>query len=450
MPLSNAEQFLLELINRARLDPTAEATRYGIELNASLSPGTLNGQAKQVLAPNAMLEKAATDHGLWMLATDTFSHTGAGGSQPWDRARAAGYSWSNVGENISFRGTTAPSFDLEAYILAHHQGLFLSSGHRTNILDTAFKEIGLAQETGDYTTNGTTYNSSFTTELFGTSGSKSFVTGAAYTDSDADAFYSMGEGVGGVSIASGLVTTTTAASGGYALALTAGAAVAVTGNVAGRAFSVTVDLSHGNVKLDIVGGSQFLTSGNLTLGTGVSDARLLGVGGLWIRGNAAGNVLDGNSGANLLLGAGGADLIRGGLGNDKIGGGDAADRLYGNAGRDVLSGGNGDDILSGGTGADRLSGEAGNDTLTGDAGADQFVFVRPVGADVVADFRQADGDRLLINDALWSAVLTTQQVVQQFAQMDAGDVVFDFGAGGTIRLDGITSTAGLWNAIDLL
>ena len=36
MTLSAAEQYLLELINRARLNPAAEAARYGIDLNAGL------------------------------------------------------------------------------------------------------------------------------------------------------------------------------------------------------------------------------------------------------------------------------------------------------------------------------------------------------------------------------------------------------------------------------
>lgn len=450
MTLANAEQFLLELINRARLDPLAEAARYGIDLNASLDPGTISGLAKQVLAPNEVLEGAAIDHNLWMLQTDTFSHTGAGGSHPWDRATAAGYDWSTIGENLSFRGTTAPSFDLEAYILSHHQGLFLSAGHRTNIMGTAYKELGLSQETGAYTSGGTTYNSSFVTELFGTSGSKSFVTGVAYTDSDGDAFYSMGEGVAGVGFASGSVSTTTAAAGGYALALTAGAAVAVTGTGAGGAFSATVDLSLGNVKLDLVNGNRFLTSGSLTLGSGVDDARLLGVAALSLTGNAAANGLEGNSGANLILGLGGNDMIRGGLGVDRIEGGDGNDRLMGQGGRDLLFGGNGNDLLRGGGGNDRLSGDLGNDTLTGEAGADQFVFTRPVGADVVTDFSLGDGDVLVLNDALWTGNLTAEQVVSAYARIETGDVLFDFGTGGTIRLDGIGTTVGLAAAIDII
>jgi uncharacterized protein YkwD len=79
-----------------------------------------------------------------MLATDTFSHTGANGSSPGDRMTAAGYafggSWS-WGENISIRwgGTQAIN---QATIDAFHDGLFRSPGHRDNIEDAGFREIG--------------------------------------------------------------------------------------------------------------------------------------------------------------------------------------------------------------------------------------------------------------------------------------------------------------------
>jgi len=41
-----------------------------------LAPGTITASAKQVLAPNAALDRAAEAHALWMLDTDTVSHSG--------------------------------------------------------------------------------------------------------------------------------------------------------------------------------------------------------------------------------------------------------------------------------------------------------------------------------------------------------------------------------------
>src|SRR5258707_11440338 len=39
---SNLEQYEVELINRARANPAAEAARYGIDLNEGLAPGTIS------------------------------------------------------------------------------------------------------------------------------------------------------------------------------------------------------------------------------------------------------------------------------------------------------------------------------------------------------------------------------------------------------------------------
>ena len=91
MALTAAEQYLLELINRARLDPVAEAARLGVDLNQGLAAGTIRGQAQQVLAHDSRLETSAQDHSAWMLAADVFSHTGAGGSSATQRMQEAGY-----------------------------------------------------------------------------------------------------------------------------------------------------------------------------------------------------------------------------------------------------------------------------------------------------------------------------------------------------------------------
>ena len=64
--LSAAEQLLIEMINRMRLDPEGEAERFGIDLNEGLAAGTLDGSARQVLAPNELLHDAADAHGAWM------------------------------------------------------------------------------------------------------------------------------------------------------------------------------------------------------------------------------------------------------------------------------------------------------------------------------------------------------------------------------------------------
>src|SRR5689334_571079 len=104
------DQYLVEMINRARLDPAAEAARLGIDLNQGLAAGTLTAAVKQPLAVNLKLVQAAHNHDVWMLDNNVFSHTGVNDSSPGDRMAAAGYSFTGSwtwGENIAWRGTTA-------------------------------------------------------------------------------------------------------------------------------------------------------------------------------------------------------------------------------------------------------------------------------------------------------------------------------------------------------
>jgi Ca2+-binding RTX toxin-like protein len=433
MTITAAEQFLLELINRARLNPVAEAARYNIDLNAGLAPGQLGPQSRQVLAPNTDLNDAAAGHSAWMRGADVFSHTGANGSSPGQRATAEGYTYSTLGENIAFSGTTAATINLSAAIAGHHQGLFLSAGHRANMLNGTFREAGIGQEGGEYTQAGTTYRASMVTELFGLSGQKVFVTGVAYTDSNADAFYSIGEGRAGVSLSAGGVQVATAAAGGYAIGVTAGDSALVRGQVGATAFRATVETNLGNVKLDVVGETWFHSSGSITLGTGIQNVQLLGQWGLSAKGNDAANTLIGNAGGNTLTGGGGSDVLRGMDGNDRLNGGVGADKLFG------------------GNGADRLSGDGANDQLTGGAGADRFVFLASGGHDQVMDFQLQQNDRLQFDDAIWGeAAITTAQLVATYATDTGADVLIDFGNGQSIRLIGLADLTGLSAAIEII
>lgn len=448
-----AEQYLLELINRARLDPLAEAARQGIGLDDGLSPGTIGAGAKQALAPDALLDQAATSHSLWMLATDTFSHTGANGSAPWDRATALGYGYSTMGENISWRGTSAPVIDLPAQIDGHHRSLFLSAGHRENILNPAFREVGLAQEGGTFFSGTRDWTASMLTELFGTSGARTHVTGVVIADADGDGFYDMGEGQAGATFTAGGASATTGAPGGYAVAVARTAATAVSGTHDGTSFALTIDTSDGNAKLDLVtdaGGTWAQTDSTLALISGLAQARLIGIEGAALTGTAAANHLIGNAAANRLSGWGGNDRLKGGEGADTLAGGQGADTLWGEAGNDVLLGGEGSDVLMGGAGRDTLAGEGGNDWLHGGGWGDRFVFRAGCGTDTVADFSAAAGDRLALDDALWAGeALSRAQVVDRFAEQAGADVMFDFGPGEVVILKGATLAA-LVGAIDLI
>lgn len=96
---TDAEQLFLELVNRARSDPGAEAARLGIDLNAGLVAGTIADSPKQPLAPNRFLIDSAREHSAWMLETDTFSHTGEGGSSATPGPFVTGVVYEDLNEN---------------------------------------------------------------------------------------------------------------------------------------------------------------------------------------------------------------------------------------------------------------------------------------------------------------------------------------------------------------
>jgi Ca2+-binding RTX toxin-like protein len=312
------EQYMLELINLARLDPAAAAALYGVSL------GSISASSKQPLAGNQLLTNAAEDHGAWMLDTDTFSHAGAGGSDPGDRMRDAGYvftgSWS-WGENLSWRGTTG-TLDVVSAIDAMHASLFQSSGHRANILNDTFQEVGVGIVTGEMTSNGKDFNAAMVTQDFARSGSGAFITGVAYTDTDGNDFYSVGEGRGGVLVSMERVggsttTTTTDAPGGYEGKLSAGTYnVVFSGGGLPAMLGMTVALGSRNIKLDLIGTTAIASSASLIMGINLIGLTLLGTENLTATGNALANLIEGNKGANQIDGGGGGDTLSGGAGND--------------------------------------------------------------------------------------------------------------------------------------
>lgn len=104
-------------------------------------------RAKQGCAPltvNAKLTQAAQAHSADMAAHANMSHTGSDGSSPGDRITAAGYAWSSYGENVAY-GYSTPASVMAAWMN--------SPGHRANILNCSFKDIGVGlAQPGNYWT----------------------------------------------------------------------------------------------------------------------------------------------------------------------------------------------------------------------------------------------------------------------------------------------------------
>ncbi|MFD3582565.1 CAP domain-containing protein [Streptomyces sp. NPDC058683] len=96
------------------------------------------------LTLNTTLSKVAQAHSADMALHQNMSHSGSDGSSPGDRITSAGYTWSTYGENVAY-GYASPE-----QVMA---GWMASPGHKANILNCAFKEIGVGlAQPGSYWT----------------------------------------------------------------------------------------------------------------------------------------------------------------------------------------------------------------------------------------------------------------------------------------------------------
>ncbi|MFJ4468411.1 sigma-70 family RNA polymerase sigma factor [Streptomyces sp. NPDC089424] len=91
------------------------------------------------LSEDGQLNQAAQGHSQDMAARDFFDHTNPDGADPGQRTTAAGYDWSTYGENIA-RGQQTPQAVMDSWMN--------SPGHRANILNCSFKDIGVGIHEG--------------------------------------------------------------------------------------------------------------------------------------------------------------------------------------------------------------------------------------------------------------------------------------------------------------
>ena len=255
--LTDYEQLVLELVNRARMDPLAEVARNPAvsDLNQGLASGTISTTPKQPLASVQELVDAGRGHSQDMLDRDFFSHFTLGtGADPTDRAAAEGYS-GPVGENIAWNGSTGPIDNLTETLVAH-DALFESPSHRQNLLFDSYEEAGIGIRFGEFT-SGPTFNAVVVAQEFGFNSGDSYLTGVVYSDDVvADDFYSIGESESGVTItaddgAGNVFSTISGSSGSYNIELPAGTyTVTATGGPISTSLVSTVTIGSQNVKVD--------------------------------------------------------------------------------------------------------------------------------------------------------------------------------------------------------
>ncbi len=114
------------------------------------------------LTVNAILMGTAQGHSQEMALRDYVAHTSADGTNPWDRIKAAGYTYRLVAENIAW-SATSPEQVVDAWFFESPP----NDAHRKNILNCALREIGvgyyyLANDPGQVTAH------TYWTQDFGT------------------------------------------------------------------------------------------------------------------------------------------------------------------------------------------------------------------------------------------------------------------------------------------
>jgi uncharacterized protein YkwD len=109
------------------------------------------GELKQ----NFMLDKAAQSKAYDMLKGGYFSHNTPQGKTPWTFIEAEGYNYLTAGENLAINFSEAE--DVETAWMN-------SPGHKANILNKGFEEIGIGIAQGDF--EG--HNSVIVVQMFGT------------------------------------------------------------------------------------------------------------------------------------------------------------------------------------------------------------------------------------------------------------------------------------------
>jgi uncharacterized protein YkwD len=136
--------------------PTAQAAGGGYANKCGGGKMLLNAEEKRTFAlhnaarrdrdlkplcVHPALQKAARAHSKDMIERDYFSHDTEGRDEDaCERVRRYGYRWSACGENIGYDSTPDKMFN----------AWMQSSGHRRNILDGGFREVGVGAHTGNY------------------------------------------------------------------------------------------------------------------------------------------------------------------------------------------------------------------------------------------------------------------------------------------------------------
>jgi Cysteine-rich secretory protein family/SdrD B-like domain len=272
---TNEEQYYLELINRARANPTAEGIRLATTTDSnvlaaysSFGVNLILMQSQFVLLPpapplsmNATLSAAARSHSQDMLQNNYQGHSGPDGSLTTRLlAYTAGANGWSIGENVYAYSKSVwyghVGFEVDWGGTPLTGGMQSPPGHRQNIHSTTFREIGVGVVLGSNGGSGGVGPQLVTQDFGAVGGLPPFVTGVVYRDLNNNGSYDPGEGVSGVTVTVSNATSyaVTASAGGYSVPVPASGNYTVTfsgGSVPTTQKSVSV-INGENVKSDYI------------------------------------------------------------------------------------------------------------------------------------------------------------------------------------------------------
>ncbi|MEP4194305.1 MAG: CAP domain-containing protein [Aliishimia sp.] len=440
------------------------------------------------LVLNVLLNDASEDHSSWMLDTNEFSHTGIDDSSPTARMRSADYplegTWA-TGENIAWqseRGAEGISDDVEQL----HQGLMDSPGHRANILDPDFTEVGIGIERGEFDGfDGVVVTQNFATTDGDTSAT--IETGpapapapelVAETPPEPES-EPMEEPVAELTpeteddaaeepVAELTPETEDDAAEEPVAELTpeteddpaeepvaeltpeteddpaeepvAELTPETEDDPAEEPVAELTPETEDDAAEEPVAELTPETEDDPTQdpeADPMPDAPMEVSSGVFY-GTSSDDMITTTGDWAFIFAGEGNDEIIGGMGFDYIEGGQGDDVLSGAAGGDRLNGGAGNDMLDGGIGMDFLAGGSGDDVLTGGAGTDFFDFSG--GNDTITDFTVGE-DVLFVSSSHFGEDQNVEDFMAENATVVDGDTVIDFGCDHTLTLTGISDAS---------
>jgi uncharacterized protein YkwD len=255
------EQYVLQMINRARADPAAEGRRLKLDMGEGLAEAEQKLiRPKPPLAMNAKLLATARKHSEDMFTNNFFQHINLKGKGPLDRILAGGYKWYAAAENIAM-GSDHTAAELHDILMIDAKTP--NKGHRKHVLeiglgDFTYREVGIGFHTGKRESREDFKD--YITQNFGVlEESPPLLLGVVYEDKNENGQYDIGEGIAGASVKAdkGKFSAITSTSGGYAFPAAAGRRkIRVRGDKFQEESSATVVVANDNIQIDFIAGKK--------------------------------------------------------------------------------------------------------------------------------------------------------------------------------------------------